>query len=365
MKPQVLVVDDSLTVRMDLRGALSAAGFSVTACETKREAEKALRERTFSLAVLDVILPDGSGIDLLGMIRGSDELAHLPVIVLSTEAEVRDRVKGLTTGADEYVGKPYDITYLVRRARALCERTSGEETGPVAAARRILAVDDSPTFLTELACKLREDGHDVVLAHSGVEALELLAVQSVDCVVLDLVMPDVDGIETLRRLRRMPGRESTPTVMLTASEDPALARRATDAGASDFLHKSVNLDAVRARIRNLLRNRRAAQASAAPSRASSAEKPPASRPRDVASEKPLLARVIAAMGLSPLLARNVLSKACSRAGVDASALGADGIRRALPCIREALHMFYSVEEAQRRTQEMAALVAPTSDHPGA
>ncbi|MDC0740312.1 response regulator [Polyangium mundeleinium] len=364
MKPHVLVVDDSLTVRMDLRGALSAAGFTVTACESKREAEKALRERTFSLAVLDVILPDGSGIELLGAIRASAELARLPVILLSTEAEVRDRVKGLTTGADEYVGKPYDITYLVRRARALCARTSGEETGPVAAARRILAVDDSPTFLTELACKLREDGHDVVLARSGVEALELLAVQSVDCVVLDLVMPDVDGIETLRRLRRMPGRESTPTVMLTASEDPTVARRATDAGASEFVHKSVDLDAVRAKIRNLLRNRRAAQTTTPPARASSVERSPASRPNGPVSEGPLFPRVVAAMGLAPMLARSVLTKACARAGVDAGVLGVEGLKRALPALRDSLHMFYPAEEAQRRAQMIAVLVAP-SDHPAA
>ncbi|MDI1442955.1 response regulator [Polyangium sp. 6x1] len=364
MKPHVLVVDDSLTVRMDLRGALSAAGFSVTTCETKRDAEKALRERTFALAVLDVILPDGSGIDLLRTIRASAGLSRMPVIVLSTEAEVRDRVKGLTTGADEYVGKPYDITYLVHRARSLCERTSHEGTGPVAAARRILAVDDCPTFLMALACKLREDGHDVVLARSGIEALELLAVQSVDCVVLDFVMPDVDGLETLRRLRCLPGRESTPAVMLTASEDPTVARRATDAGASDFVHKSLDLDAVRAKIRNLLRNRRAAQTAAPPARASSADRPPASRPSGPTSEGPLFPRIVAATGLSPLLARSVLSKACTRAGVDASALGVEGLRRALPCIREALQMFYPAEEVQRRAQAMAALITP-ADHPEA
>ena len=362
MKPHVLVVDDSLTVRMDLRGALSAAGFAVTTCETKREAEIALRERTFSLAVLDVILPDGSGIELLGMIRATERLAFLPVMVLSTEAEVRDRVKGLTTGADEYVGKPYDITYLIQRARSLCARSSDEESGR-ATARRILAVDDSPTFLTELACKLREDGHDVVLARSGVEALELLAVQSVDCVILDVVMPDVDGIETLRRLRRLPGRESTPTVMLTASEDPALAVRATDAGASDFVQKSVDLDSVRAKIRTLLRNRRAVQAATPSTRLQADERPPASRPKP-AADGPLLPRIIAAMGLSPVLARSVLSKACSRAGVDASALCAEGLRRALPCIREALHMFYQADEVQRRTQAVAALIVP-AEHPEA
>ncbi len=365
MKPHVLVVDDSLTVRMDLRGAFSAAGFTVTACENKRAAEIALRERKFSVAVLDVILPDGNGIELLRMIREQGDLARLPVIILSTEAEVRDRVKGMETGADEYVGKPYDITYLIRRARSLCERTTGEDGSNIAAGRRILAVDDSPTFLTELACKLREDGHDVVLARSGAEALDLLAVQAVDCVVLDLVMPEVDGIETLRRLRRMPGRESTPTVMLTASEDPAHLRSATDAGVDDFVRKTVDLDSVRAKIRNLLRKRRAAQEAAAPPRPNDAEKPPLSRPGSAgSSDGSFLSRVLGATGLSPVLARSVVSKACARAGVDGNALSSEGLHRALPCIREALHMFYPAEEASRRAKLIAVLIAP-GDQPKA
>ncbi len=134
MKPQVLVVDDSLTIRMDLRAALGAAGFLVTACETKALAQKVLESRPFSLVVLDVLLPDGDGIDLLKQIRNSLQLSRVPVILLSTEAEVKDRILGLTFGADEYVGKPYDTGYLVQRARELMSRY-----GSVPRRRRTLA----------------------------------------------------------------------------------------------------------------------------------------------------------------------------------------------------------------------------------
>ncbi|HLM72357.1 MAG TPA: response regulator, partial [Polyangiaceae bacterium] len=106
MKPHALIVDDSLTVRMDLRVVLHEAGFYVTACDSRAAAQKALRTRAYAVVILDILLPDGSGIDLLKEIRSEPELVNLPVIMLSSEAEVKHRIRGLTTGADEYVGKP-------------------------------------------------------------------------------------------------------------------------------------------------------------------------------------------------------------------------------------------------------------------
>jgi DNA-binding response OmpR family regulator len=257
VKPHILVVDDSLTVRMDLRGALTAAGFEVTLCETKRAAEAALDQKSFNAVVLDVMLPDGDGVEILHRIRTGTRHADIPVIMLSGEAEVHDRIRGLSMGADEYVGKPYNIAYFIRCLRQLCRRNRSSTPVPVSivGCRRILAVDDSPTFLAHLGRMLREDGHDVVFARSGREALDMLAAQTIDCVIVDLIMPDVDGIETIRRIRQTPGRESTPTMMLTASDNPEDARNAAAAGADEFVIKAATLDIVRAKIRNLLRRK--------------------------------------------------------------------------------------------------------------
>jgi len=365
MAIHVLVVDDSLTVRMDLRGALAAAGFSVTACESKRAAERALMEGGFSLVVLDVMLPDGTGIELLDMIRGDATLSRTPVVMLSTEAEVRDRVRGLVNGADEYVGKPYDIAYLIRRIRALCEDAEARKNDVAGGGRRILAVDDSPTYLEALGRHLRQDGHDVVLARSGGEALYLLAVQAVDCVVLDLVMPDLDGLETLRRMRRMPGRESTPTMVLTGSTDPADQQSATDAGVDEFVRKSVAMDQIRAKIRSLLRGRRAT--GEASTRGGGAAVRPSNRvPSRGSTPNPkssrwaddtLFAQAAEASGLSSMLARTMLSNALSRAGVVEGPLTPSALRRALPMVREALSLFHPLEDVSRRMGAVVELIS--------
>src|SRR5215510_7339285 len=115
----ILIVDDSLTVRADLAAALDSAGFHSIQCGTIADAGVALRSHRIALAILDIQLPDGDGIDLLAQIRKDFTLGELPVLLLSTEAEVRDRIRGLRGGANDFVGKPYDPDHVIGRVRQL------------------------------------------------------------------------------------------------------------------------------------------------------------------------------------------------------------------------------------------------------
>ncbi len=92
---------------------------TVTPCSTLQESRAALDGDSFALIVLDVLLPDGDGVEFLQELKANPETAAIPVMLLSTEAQVRDRIHGLKTGADEYIGKPYDSGYVVARAQEL------------------------------------------------------------------------------------------------------------------------------------------------------------------------------------------------------------------------------------------------------
>jgi len=246
MKPTVLIVDDSLTVRMDLDGALREAGFDTAQCATLVAAREALAKAAFSLIILDVLLPDGDGLDLLREIKRSIATASVPVMLLTTETEVRDRVRGIHTGADEYVGKPYDVTYVVSRALEFVRRGQEETSGE--ASIEVLVVDDSATFREELKSHLEAARYRVMTAVSGEEGLRKAADLRPALIVVDGVMPGIDGVTFIRRIRSDVGLRHTPCLLLTASDGGNGEVQALEAGADAYLRKGSDMALILARL---------------------------------------------------------------------------------------------------------------------
>ena len=248
----VLIVDDSLTVRMDLKEAFEDADFQTIICASAAAARQAFADAAVCIAVLDVLLPDGNGVDLLMELRASAETSGIVVLMLSTEAEVTDRLRGLRTGADEYIGKPYDVHYVVARARELLRAKRAErETG---APSTILLIDDSVTYREALRQALEEAGYTVQVAASGEEGLRIAAARRPRAVVVDSVLPGIDGASVIRRLRLDIALRSVPCLLLTGSEDHHMELRALEAGADAFLSKDEDAEVILARLAALLRS---------------------------------------------------------------------------------------------------------------
>jgi DNA-binding response OmpR family regulator len=248
MTAAVLIADDSLTVRMSLTETLGTAGFDATACASIAEARAALAARQFDLVILDVLFPDGDGIELLREIRDDPTTRDLPVILLSTEAEVADRVRGLRTGADDYVGKPYESAYLVGRARALLR---SDETA--VALETVLVIDDSPTYRGALKEALQSAGYVVATAESGEEGLRVAADRRPTAIIVDGVLPGADGAAVIRRIRLDAALRGTPCLLLTGSEDDRAEIRALESGADAFVRKEESIAIVLSRLNAMLR----------------------------------------------------------------------------------------------------------------
>jgi two-component system NtrC family sensor kinase len=248
----VLIVDDSLTVRMDLKEAFEDAGFHTIVCASAAAAREAFGDPSLRLAVLDVLLPDGNGVDLLVELRASADTSGIVVLMLSTKADVTDRLHGLRTGADEYIGKPYDIHYVVARARELLrgKQDEPETEGP----STILLIDDSVTFREALAEALEGAGYTVQVAASGEEGLRIAVAERPRAVIVDSVLPGIDGSTVIRRLRLDTGLRSVPCLLLTGSEDHHMEPRALEAGADAFLRKDEHTEVILARLAALLRS---------------------------------------------------------------------------------------------------------------
>jgi DNA-binding response OmpR family regulator len=251
MSDVVLIVDDSLTVRMNLGDAFQASGFQPVLCGTAAEARAMLARTAVDVVVLDVLLPDADGVDLLKEIRVSAGGTRLAVLMLSTEAKVRDRIRALQTGADEYVGKPYDVSYVVAKARQLVRSRRGDLKGPQPT---VLVIDDSTTFREELRSVFERAGYAVLVAASGEEGLHVAAEQRPNAMVVDGVLPGIDGATVIRRIRLDAALRGIPCLLLTASEEHGAELRALDAGADAFVRKDDDVDVILARLAAVLRS---------------------------------------------------------------------------------------------------------------
>jgi len=189
-------------------------------------------------------------------IRLDAALRATPCVLLTASEDKGAELRALDAGADAFVRKD-DLEVVLARVSAVLRGTSLEpaHAASLLGPKRILAVDDSATYLNELLAVLRGEGYDVVPARSGEEGIEMLANQQFDCILLDLVMPGIDGIETCRRVKASPLHRDIPLIMLTAAENRQAMIEALASGADDFISKSSELEVLRARVRAQLRRK--------------------------------------------------------------------------------------------------------------
>lgn len=168
---RILLIEDVDRLAEFVREGLRREGFAVDRCATLDEAESACRTTRYDLIVLDLMLPDGDGIELLKSLRSRGD--HSPVIIVTARERVADRVAGLNAGADDYLVKPFAIEELVARIRALMRRPGAAlgtvlRTGGLAidTVAREATVDGrrmtlSPREMSLLILLLRRSGHVV------------------------------------------------------------------------------------------------------------------------------------------------------------------------------------------------------------
>ena len=201
----ILVVDDDPTVRDLMVRHLTKEGFSVLTAADGTEALAQARRAHPAAITLDVMMPGIDGWTVLAAIKGDPELADIPVVLVTIE---EDRQRGYALGASEYLVKPVDRRRLVDSLRSLCGATTG----------RVLLVEDDDATRATIRQMLTRDGWEVSEAGNGREALERLEAGRPDAIVLDLMMPEMDGFEFLAHLRNHPQWRTVPVLVATAVE---------------------------------------------------------------------------------------------------------------------------------------------------
>ena len=221
----ILVVDDDPTVRQLVARHLERAGFTVVTASGGREALRLAREMRPAAMTLDIMMPDLDGWTVLAAMKGDPDLAPIPVILM-TIAEEKNR--GYALGAADYLVKPVDRGKLVETLKRICG----------AAAGRALLVDDDEVVRRAVRLALEPIGWHVSEAEHGLLALESLSRSRPDVIILDLMMPKMDGFEFLDELRARSEWRDIPVVVITAKDLTEADRNRLNGGVERIIQKS-------------------------------------------------------------------------------------------------------------------------------
>lgn len=263
-----LVVDDADSMRKINSSQLTRLGArQILLANNGLEAQKILEARHVDVIVSDWNMPVMSGLELLQRVRSDRKLAHLPFIMITAECE-REQIKQLiASGVSSILVKPYNTHDLAQHlARAMRHRPQATPVAEVQpetfkvrdnkAPRRptLLVVDDMPDNLTLIAGLFREE-YRVRVAQDGNAALSICTSDDPpDLLLLDVMMPNMDGFELASQLRRHPQASRIPLIFITAMSEEDARQTAMELGAVDFVSKPIDPGLLRLQVNNLLRH---------------------------------------------------------------------------------------------------------------
>jgi CheY-like chemotaxis protein len=254
---RLLIVEDNEIERHSIIELLGHKDIEIVTVGTGREAIDAVTRSAFDCVVLDLRLPDMTGFALLERLHAEPALADMPVVVFTGKELTATEQVQLRSMAKSVVLKDVEsperllhetalflhrvIADLPKEKQAMLERIHG--SNEVLRGRKVLVVDDDARNIFALASLLENQEMEVITATSGCMALEIVArTPDLSIVLMDIMMPDMDGYETIRNIREEPRFSTLPILALTAKAMAGDREKCLDAGASDYISKPVNTD---------------------------------------------------------------------------------------------------------------------------
>jgi signal transduction histidine kinase/CheY-like chemotaxis protein len=221
-KPLILVIDDEVPARELLASYLDSE-YQIAMADSGADALHKAQHLRPDAITLDVLMPGGNGFEILVALRKTPEIANIPIIIVSI---VDQKQVGFALGAADYLIKPIRKPELLEAIRKHVPPHADDDSS-------ILLVDDDPETLELLAETLRSAGYETQSVGSGARALEVLSAKIVGAVLLDLLMPNMDGFQVIRHIRQEPKLKELPILVMTAKnltpDEIALLSRDTQA----------------------------------------------------------------------------------------------------------------------------------------
>lgn len=255
-KPRILIVDDVGENIHALMNVLREQYAILAANSGEKALEIARRQPSPDLILLDIRMPGLDGYEVLSRLKSNPDTSDIPVIFVTAMAEIADEDTGLKLGAADYITKPVNPDLLKLRILTQLElrryRGKPRERALPGARQSVLIVDDVAENIHLLAEALKED-YRILAANNGPKALELVnSAAPPDLVLLDILMPGMDGYEVCRRIKATPEGNRIPVIFVTVVDATVDKVRGFSIGAADYITKPFDIDEVRARVKTHL-----------------------------------------------------------------------------------------------------------------
>ncbi len=261
---RLLVVEDDPSEQMSIRELLAHDDIEIITTDTGKEALRTLREQPCDCVVLDLRLPDMSGFEVLESIRTDGAIADIPVVVFTgrelspeEDAQLHTMARSIVVKGVELPERLLDetalflhrvVTDLPPEKQRMLERLNSSDEDLLN--RTVLLVDDDARNIFALSSVLERRGMRVLTATTGTEAIELIkSTPDLAIVLMDIMMPQMDGYQTMQAIRQRPELRRLPIIALTAKAMKGDREKCLDAGASDYLAKPVNTEQLLSSLR--------------------------------------------------------------------------------------------------------------------
>ncbi len=217
-QPSILIADDDPDILEGLTAVLETRPYKLVTARDGLECMEHIRAETPDLLILDMMMPRMDGFAVIKELRNDPKHAGLPIIVLTTVVEDAayrryELETGLAMDVQGYIEKPAPPEELLKRVSAIVDQP------------HILVADDDPDILEALTTILESQRYTVITARDGQQCLDLARKRTPDLLILDLLMPRMDGFGVLRELQSVPAYKDLPVLVLTTVVEDASRRR--------------------------------------------------------------------------------------------------------------------------------------------
>ena len=232
---KIIYVDDVPTSLLTLKRRLSAH-HEVYPAESSEVLYKALEKITPDIILLDINMPDVDGYEVVKTLKADERYASIPVIFFTGSHDKESVIKGLALGAVDYIIKPFETSSLIECIEKHVAASRSEKDKEDDGRPRILAVDDVVSILKAIKAALHSN-YKVHTISRPESVLDFLELRKPDLILLDYLMPVYNGFDLIPMIRKLPGYENTPIIMLTSSRTVDHIKEAISLGACDFIVK--------------------------------------------------------------------------------------------------------------------------------